>query len=144
MRLRIAKMMGITRLYHYQRFKPDRLETTVLDNKMHCAGPRDFNDPWDCRPCYDDSILDDPAIYREHVDYFDRVDREHGPARTEEQRAQQLQRLKTDPAFLKSLIRQMSEIDKPIHDRFRIFCLSAQPNSVVMWSHYADKHRGLC
>jgi hypothetical protein len=144
MRLRIAKMVGITHLYHYQRFKPDWHESTVLDNKIHCAGPRDFNDPWDCRPCYDDSILDDPRVYEEHVEFFDRVDRQHGPPKTEEQRLQQLQRLRTDRPFLKSLLRQMIGIDTAIHARYRILCLSAKSDSVVMWSHYADKHRGLC
>jgi hypothetical protein len=144
MRLRIAKMVGIARLYHYQRFKPDRLWMTVLENKVHCAGPRDFNDPWDCRPCYDESVLDDPAVYNEHVEYFDRVDRKHGPPKTDEERAQRLERLRTDPAFLKSLVRVMVGIDKPIHERYRILCLSSKPDSIVMWSHYADKHRGVC
>src|SRR5580704_921719 len=144
MRLQIAKMMGISHLHHYQRFKPDWLEMTMHNIKVHCAGPRDFNDPWDCRPCYDGSILDDPTVYMEHVDFFDRVDRQYGPPKTEEQRAQQLQRLRTDPPLLKSLLREMVGMDKAIHERFRILCLSAKPDSVVMWSHYADKHRGLC
>jgi hypothetical protein len=144
MRLRIAKMMSIAYLYHYQRFKPDWLKTTVHDFKMHCPGPRDFNDPWDCRPNYDYSILDDPAIYDEHVAFFDRVDRNCGPFKTEQQRQQQLYRLRTDRRFLESLIREMVVIDKPIHEQFRILCLSAKLDSVLMWSHYADKHRGLC
>jgi Protein of unknown function (DUF2971) len=144
MRLSIAKMTGVTYLYHYQRFKPDRLATTLLEHKVHCAGPRDFNDPWDCRPCYDESILDDPAIYEQRVAFFDRADRKHGPPKTDEQRAQRLQRLPTDPPFLKSLLRQMAGINEAIHERYRVFCLSAKSNSVVMWSHYADKHRGLC
>jgi Protein of unknown function (DUF2971) len=116
MRLQVAKMNGLGHLYHYQRFKTEWLETIVHDSKMHCAGPRDFNDPWDCRPCYDQSILDDPEIYRE----------------------------RTDPSFLKSLLHDMIGIDRPIHERFRVLCLSAKPDSVVMWSHYADKHRGIC
>jgi hypothetical protein len=38
----------------------------------------------------------------------------------------------------------MVESDVPIHERYRILCLSSKPDSVLMWSHYADKHRGLC
>jgi Protein of unknown function (DUF2971) len=144
MRLTIAKMTGVTHLFHYQRFRPDRLATTVHEHKVHCAGPRDFNDPWDCRPCYDESILDDPAVYDKQVEFFDRVDRKYGPPKTDEQRGQQLQLLRTDPSFLKSLLRQMAGIDKPIHERYRVFCLSSKADSVVMWSHYADKHRGVC
>jgi Protein of unknown function (DUF2971) len=137
-------MDALGHLYHYQRFKTEWLERIVHDSKVHCAGPRDFNDPWDCRPCYGQSILDDSEKYIEHVAFFDRVDRKHGPAKTEEQRAQQLEKLSTDPSFLKSLLRDMMGIDRPIHERFRVLCLSAKPDSVVMWSHYADKHRGIC
>jgi hypothetical protein len=137
-------MDALGHLYHYQRFKTEWLERIVHDSKVHCAGPRDFNDPWDCRPCYGQSILDDSEKYIEHVAFFDRVDRKHGPAKTEEQRAQQLEKLRTDLSFLKSLLRDMIGIDRPIHERFRVLCLSAKPDSVVMWSHYADKHRGIC
>jgi hypothetical protein len=144
MRLTIAKMTGVARLYHYLRFRPERLATTVLEHKVHCAGPRDFNDPWDCRPCYDESILDDPAAFDQHVEFFDRVDRKYGPSKTEAERARQLQRLRTDPSFLRSLVRQITGIDQPIHERYRVFCLSSMADSVVMWSHYADKHRGVC
>jgi Protein of unknown function (DUF2971) len=27
---------------------------------------------------------------------------------------------------------------------YRIYCLTAQPASQLMWSHYADHHRGVC
>jgi hypothetical protein len=144
MRLQIAKMMSVTRLYHYQPFRPEWLEATVLHDKVHCTGPRDFNDPWDCRPCYDESVLDDPKVYDQHVLFFDRVDRKYFSSKTEEQRAQQLQRMRTDPAFLRSLLRQMEGIDEAIHKEYRIFCLASKPDSIVMWSHYANKHRGVC
>ena len=28
--------------------------------------------------------------------------------------------------------------------RYRIYCLTAKPNSQLMWGHYADHHRGVC
>jgi hypothetical protein len=40
------------RLYHYQRFHPGRLETTLREAKVYCANPASLNDPWDCKPCF--------------------------------------------------------------------------------------------
>ena len=50
---------GIKRLYHYQSFeKPERFARIFIDGKIFFSTPRDFNDPWDCRPCFSKSVLD--------------------------------------------------------------------------------------
>jgi len=29
-------------------------------------------------------------------------------------------------------------------DSFAIYCLSSKPNDILMWSHYANSHKGFC
>lgn len=39
-----------------------------------------------------------------------------------------------------------NEIDQFIHDidKFKVVCLSQDPANILMWSHYADFHKGMC
>jgi hypothetical protein len=48
--IQTAAMLPLDTLYHYQPFHTDRLQQTVLHNQIYFSNPRDFNDPWDCRP----------------------------------------------------------------------------------------------
>ena len=31
-----------------------------------------------------------------------------------------------------------------IFNRFSYFCMAEKPNNILMWSHYADSHKGVC
>lgn len=44
-----------------------------------------------------------------------------------------------------SLARKFSEAqDEFVRNNFGVFSLTADPSNVIMWSHYADSHKGLC
>jgi hypothetical protein len=50
-----------------------------------------------------------------------------------------------DKAFLEATIRKMtSTIWETNAERWRIYCLTPHPNSLLMWSHYGDRHKGIC
>jgi hypothetical protein len=72
MRTQIARTLGVKHLYHYQPLNLDWLRQTVVENIVHCPSPQDFNDPWDCKPCFDDSIADDPSERDRLVTYLTR------------------------------------------------------------------------
>ena len=40
-----------------QPFNPHRLRQVLCDRHLHFSNPADFNDPWDCRPWFDLSVL---------------------------------------------------------------------------------------
>jgi hypothetical protein len=92
-------------LYHYEKFCPSWLETTLREGKIHCANPDGLNDPWDCKPFF-----------------FKRYDA-LGPAESWDSFSLALQK----------------EIAKR-----RIYCLTEDPLSTLMWSHYAADHTGIC
>jgi hypothetical protein len=49
---RTWKSVHSCRLYHYEKFCPSWLETTLREGKIHCADPDKLNDPWDCKPFF--------------------------------------------------------------------------------------------
>ena len=86
----IAGMNRIRFLYNYQRFDAARLERLLATNSFHLSDTKGFNDPWDCRPCYDLTRLDDPAFYRRQVEYFERVDRKRNTHLSEHEHQQRV------------------------------------------------------
>lgn len=88
---------------------------------VYFSSPADFNDPFDTRFVKRDLCAQQQQLERER--------RELG----------------TDSAILGAAMmsvfeREHSECDvKP-----RIYCMSEIANSILMWSHYADSHRGIC
>jgi hypothetical protein len=90
------------RLYHYERFCPEWLETTLRSRKIFCANPAALNDPWDCKPCFTTKSY-----------------------------------LSLDPARIS--VGVQAEIE-----RRRIYCLTPDSMSILMWSHYGANHTGIC
>jgi hypothetical protein len=67
-------MNRIRLLYNYQRFDAGRLERLLATNSIYLSDTNGFNNPLNCRPCFDLTRLDDPTFYQRQVDHFERVD----------------------------------------------------------------------
>jgi len=123
-------------LYHYQSFNKEYLEFLLKDRTIYCSTPSSFNDPWDCKPWYNTELLDDEAEYQQHLDFI----REHANFEDE-----LLDMLSKSRAQLEAMLDRLSAGMARNNDRcFRIYCLTPDPKNPLMWSHYADKHRGVC
>jgi hypothetical protein len=71
---RTAASIGLPYLYHYQRFNLQGVRSVIVDKKLHLSRPSAFNDPWDCKPCFDIDLSDDESV-EAHAAYFERCDR---------------------------------------------------------------------
>lgn len=146
MKTKTAKELDIDRLYHYQSFKPlVRLAYIFTGKGLYFSRPRDFNDPWDCRPCFSKSGLDDHDEYEHTVQWFARLGRSHNTTLSEEEHLRNEQELRTNRKFLERMIDEVTnEMVDAIQDQYRVYSLSTHPDSTLMWSHYADSCRGIC
>lgn len=140
---RTAGQIGLPYLYHYQRFNLERLRLVIVDKKLRFSRPSSFNDPWDCRPCFDIDLSDDTQV-EAHVAFFERVDRLHNQHLSEEEFRERASRLRTDRAFLETCVRQMTGIFDDVDRRYRVYCLAGSPIVPLMWAHYAASHSGVC
>jgi hypothetical protein len=140
---RTARTAGIDRLYHYEKFNPAHLTDVLVEQRVHCSDPANLNDPWDCRPWFDENSLDDPTT----VEKFIRWIFSFTPtAPVSEQQVSATQRaILVDPDYRRQILVRFSEnFQKLIPNRWRIYCLTPVPDSTLMWSHYADNHKGIC
>lgn len=146
MKAKTAAALGIKRLYHYQSFdKPERLARIFTDGTLYFPRSRDFNDPWDCRPFFNKSALDDPEEYDRTVHWFVHCDRTRNMSLSEEEHSRRENEVRSNRKLLEWMIDEMtSAMEKAIHDQYRVYCLSAHPDSTLMWAHYAASCRGVC
>jgi len=136
---------GFPQLFHYKPFKPDWLRQTIVGKRLYLSNPGRFNDPWDCQPHFNSDAANNPAQREKHVQYYVRIARNHGGNLSEEEIQRRAQQFRDDPGFLKSKIDEFSRnFPKAIDRRYRIYCLSTEPTSELMWAHYAAQHKGIC
>jgi hypothetical protein len=101
--------------------------TAAVNNQLWLSAPSDFNDPFDCS-----HPINKEMSSQERVDltsFLCGID-------TSE--------LSACPNGQETLV---NEGIKQMSDKFSktgICCFSERWNSILMWSHYADKHRGIC
>jgi hypothetical protein len=133
-------------LYKYRKFSGAMLQSLV-DHTVYYSNPKNFNDPLESEPpiidfdggietrdlerlC--DEVYADKGHHRGWLRY---QSREHGNYKTEPP---------VTDWYRCSLVDDVKDrINLELFSK-GILCLSANWNSTLMWSHYADEHRGVC
>jgi hypothetical protein len=140
------------KLYKYYPFNTRTLRL-ITHNHLYYADPRTFNDPLDCKPTIDVDVetYDLQKLYVKLLE----------AARPSDNAIERLQRFRyfsentidefgyetdADPAeVFKDLL--ASEVMILVNEElgaYGVLSLSATWSSSLMWSHYADQHRGIC
>lgn len=138
-------------LYHWQRFGVDpdlkhaeRLATFLRSGQLYCSSPSAFNDPWDSRPWFNTAVLQDVGERQRHADWALEVCNRHQPMLADANERMRTTLL-NDPIRATKLLELMAQSLAPVIDRtYRVYCLGPDPTNVLMWSHYAGDHRGIC
>lgn len=121
-----------THLYKYQRLTAHSL-SSVLNGTVWMASPTSFNDPFDCaiplaRSKIKESITHAlQEVAKRQGIRVDQIPR-HNEVTKDDALAFEFMR--------KGLLTTMSKVG--------VLCLSATPLEILMWSHYADNHKGFC
>lgn len=131
---RTALQNEISALYHYEKFNSTYLANTLRNQIIHCSDPSNLNDPWDCKPAFDPQALDDPTVLEREIAW-----RLEHPAK--ELWAAQM---RADPQARIDFMNGASKSIEEMLAQRRIYCLTPKADNILMWSHYADNHRGLC
>lgn len=115
----------------------DRLKDVISRSRFWLASPRDFNDPFDCKV----HVIEEKSLYNKSKKVDELLSRflgSIGPSdRTRE--------------FNKLMARSNAEwhqiAERAIHDEIEsigVTCFSDDPRNLLMWSHYARNHTGVC
>lgn len=127
-------------LYKYQpcpdidHEKMEWIRQILVDHQLYFSSRRLFNDPFDCVVPSFEHISG--SVIKRFCEEF--VDRKFADSPEVEK-----DKLISDLMSAKALkdIRQTLQDDV---DRAGIVCFSRVRDDILMWAHYADKHRGIC
>lgn len=130
--------------YRYRHFDDESclesLELLLLKSQMYLSSPLSFNDPYDCRPHY---VID--GTDRELRFYLKTLFREHMSGATRNDINRQVAKIvnrATRPGFdFGSVFNQQYDM---LLKSVGMLCLAKTPESILMWSHYASSHTGVC
>ena len=127
------------RLYRYRSVTDlSRVTQIIVDSQLYFTAPQVFNDPFDCKP-----FMNLEGTTQELEAFFTQLAINKYPG--------------ADDATVRSLVRDAcgphmdlgkmaSNASQAWNDAFELgICCFSEPNdNILMWSHYADCHKGIC
>lgn len=120
-----------------------RVRDSILNSIHYFSSPKAFNDPFDCRPVFQFN-----ATKAEIIKYYEGVIARQAPHLSREQRRTEARTRMADPRIdprnPKNLENFYQLYDQMVTSKIGVLCLSACSNDILMWSHYANSHRGIC
>jgi hypothetical protein len=135
----------IESLYRFQRVEGHELEVLFRDGLLRLSDPRLLNDPWDCRPQLYVPAESDREGIRRVVKWMRGVtERDRPDYPVDKLDADEAQMLRDHWRIDSTLRVSSEEIVENIRRDYRILCLATNPLEHLLWSHYADSHRGIC
>jgi len=133
------------KLYKYRTLRDEscwsRLEQIVLNHALYFCAPTTFNDPFDCRARFRFA-----ATRAEAKSYFQGALRRQQPSGDdsiiEAQAELYVDQWASRPAA------KLEEFVRAFHSdklaNYGVLSMTADPASILMWSHYASNHSGVC
>jgi hypothetical protein len=153
-------------LYKYREFKKQHLEA-LQRGVLFMSSPDRFNDPFDTTVYFDPSRFVVEDLTAEEM--LERIEEARAgnirypkviekPIRQDEWRRRRINELfKSErPDIRDAIIAAADEVEKEGHEKLRdkmrsefrsgysVLSLSANPTSLLMWSHYSSSHQGFC
>lgn len=111
------------------------LRQIVVESELYFSTPNQFNDPFDCAPVYR------PLTAREMKKQAGRLGRRVFPGFNRATRRKKISDLKRTPQ--EEYRRRLESLQSTMRET-GIYSVSANPDSLLMWSHYGLSHRGVC
>jgi len=125
----------------------DFIVDTITNKRIYFSSPKDFNDPFDCRPKFSlHNCKKDEEKYWELFLFYLAKEQYHGI--TDEEALKHAsaaieKKLHKNNDWLLECEKQLSiAINESIKD-LRICCFSKSPRNPMMWTHYANNHKGM-
>lgn len=131
-------------VYKYRKWNDEFQKKLLTDNELYMSPAELFNDPFDCKIYKNYSLLDTPEKINKHIDKCVEDAKDwmlENNKNADEQRKILEERISD---LIKYQVRSDYYDDKMFNNNYGIACFSKRWNSILMWSHYADNHKGYC
>lgn len=130
-------------VYKYRNWENALHRNALIYNEIYLSSPKNFNDPFDCRitPNFKSLNADEEEQYIIDMGVA-------GFKYAEQKKVNFGKVLDSFAERLKDKEKMQQEYDNLLYENqdkyYGIFSLSCRWNSILMWSHYANCHQGIC
>lgn len=123
---------NLTYLYKYRPIDKHTIEI-LINNELWFASPKTFNDPFDCKFDY---------VYRSNrrEDWLNWLEKQD---LSRQERELVLAMLDSKISALEKMVSQSYNPEKLL-DEIGVVSFSKCNDSILLWSHYAENHKGVC
>jgi len=123
-------------IYKYRNWTDDFHKDVLLQNKLYLSDPDSFNDPFDCKIFKNYTLLDSEEKRKEFVEL-----KRKAFEMSEQEARDFFARLCDIDNFQK----ESEEVEfESIKKHLGVLSFSARWDSILMWSHYGNFHKGYC
>jgi hypothetical protein len=141
-RLRLKNREQLSRfLYKYRglsgKYDEQNLRDMIVYSVLRLSAPETFNDPYEMVV-----HIIVKGSRKQRLKRFEELVRRQSPTVPPEQQAEMMRRFFETPD-LEHAERCQRSIAQ-LKQRSGVFCFAGDPRSVLMWSHYAENHQGVC
>ena len=114
-----------------------KVRSILVESKLFLSAPDTFNDPFDmsARMTFEGT----PQEKRRRVE---KMVRRQEPQLTKRQRNQLISDFLARPDIASTRLLQLAQDVN--RDVTGVFCFAGDPRNILMWSHYANNHKGIC
>lgn len=134
---RLIPRRHVAPLYKYRSMATDEDKQHTLDILDHCAlhaaNASSFNDPFECRCRFSFEAREEVKNERARQYLL-----ENEPALAEERAAE------LAPGRWRAMESRSAHFHDLIRDNIGVVAFGARPDDILMWSHYAGRHNGIC
>lgn len=131
-------------IYKYRKWDDKFQKKLLTDNELYMSPASLFNDPFDCKIYKNHYLLDTPEKIEEYINKSMENSSDwmkQNNKNPHEQRKILEERLSD---IVKYQVRSEYYDDEYNNKYHGIACFSKRWDSILMWSHYADNHKGFC
>ena len=122
-------------LYKYASVLPSKesirnLRSIVIDSSLWLCSPLQFNDPFDCKVYFSIDTISSNGLWR-FAEQKEKIEHDIGGA--------------LDETSLMVVMKNIADgTSRMILSKTGVTCFSEDPRNLLMWSHYAKDHSGIC
>lgn len=127
------------KLYKYQPFNQYSL-INLIKRQLYFSKPENFNDPYDCDPPF--RIAKTHRTEKNINSLFARI--RNSRTDTAAFDMNYLTKGKPNKRFEREFIDSPNSIREQIRAKTGVTCFSENVDDILLWSHYADMHKGFC
>ena len=131
-------------IYKYRDWTDENHRKTILNFEVFMASPGSFNDPFDCRIPENYSLIDSDEKANLFAENITQKHRKRIIAQGYDINERK-QNFKSNLKNLETFQQEHEKYEfKKTDECYGVLSLSARWNSLLMWSHYGNDHKGFC